>query len=196
MLIFYDSLARTSYVKMIDVWLIFCLLIPLAEVLFHAVLDKYRDDRTKRLDIGCVNRAPDVRCGITQPVCQAFLAISVQIRHRARGGRAPAPGQDGSKICHHSEGESEKEEGNSRLPTNLGNGWVSLFLHFLCPRFLLHWNCILIIDGSLRMLSDKVNREIYVRLQISSISLPDTIRTVEPIKKHKMDLIKGNPWRK
>lgn len=77
MLIFYDSLARTSYVKMIDVWLIFCLLIPLAEVLFHAVLDKYRDDRTKRLDIGCVNRAPDVRCGITQPVCQAFLAIDL-----------------------------------------------------------------------------------------------------------------------
>ena len=27
---------------MIDIWLIFCLLIPLAEILFHAVLDNYR----------------------------------------------------------------------------------------------------------------------------------------------------------
>ena len=38
------SMPRTSYVKMIDIWLIFCLLLPLAEVLFHAVLDKYRYD--------------------------------------------------------------------------------------------------------------------------------------------------------
>ena len=37
-----DSMPRTSYVKMIDIWLIFCLLIPLVEVLFHAMLDKYR----------------------------------------------------------------------------------------------------------------------------------------------------------
>ena len=27
---------------MIDIWLIFCLLLPLTEVLYHAVLDKYR----------------------------------------------------------------------------------------------------------------------------------------------------------
>ena len=39
-----DSMPRTSYVKMSDIWLIFCLLVPLAEVLFHAVLDKYRYD--------------------------------------------------------------------------------------------------------------------------------------------------------
>ena len=29
---------------MIDIWLIFCLLIPLVEVMFHAMLDKYRYD--------------------------------------------------------------------------------------------------------------------------------------------------------
>ena len=64
---------------MIDVWLIFCLLIPLAEVLFHAVLDKYRDDRTERLelDIGCVNLAPKPRY---RNLKQAFLDINVQIR--------------------------------------------------------------------------------------------------------------------
>ena len=39
-----DSMPRTSYVKMIDIWLIFCLLIPLVEVMFHAMLDKYRYD--------------------------------------------------------------------------------------------------------------------------------------------------------
>ena len=39
-----DSMPRTSYVKMIDIWLIFCLLIPLAEVLFHAMLDNYRHE--------------------------------------------------------------------------------------------------------------------------------------------------------
>ena len=37
-----DSMPRTSYIKMIDIWLIFCLLIPLAEVLFHAMVDKFR----------------------------------------------------------------------------------------------------------------------------------------------------------
>ena len=37
-----DSMPRTSYIKMIDMWLIFCLLIPLAEVLFHAMVDKFR----------------------------------------------------------------------------------------------------------------------------------------------------------
>ena len=46
-----DSMPRTSYVKMIDVWLISCLTIPLAEVLFHAVLDKYRDELTKELEL-------------------------------------------------------------------------------------------------------------------------------------------------
>ena len=46
-----DSMPRTSYVKMIDVWLISCLTIPLAEVLFHLVVDKYRDDLTKDLEL-------------------------------------------------------------------------------------------------------------------------------------------------
>ena len=37
-----DSMPRTAYVKMIDIWLLFCLTIPLLEIMFHAILDKYR----------------------------------------------------------------------------------------------------------------------------------------------------------
>ncbi len=37
-----DSQPRTSYVKMIDIWLIFSLLVPFAEVLLHSVLDMLR----------------------------------------------------------------------------------------------------------------------------------------------------------
>ena len=37
-----DSMPRTAYVKMIDIWLLFCLTIPLLEIIFHAILDKYR----------------------------------------------------------------------------------------------------------------------------------------------------------
>ena len=37
-----ESMPRTSYIKMVDVWLLFCLLMPLMEVIFHAMVDKYR----------------------------------------------------------------------------------------------------------------------------------------------------------
>lgn len=37
-----ESMPRTSYIKMVDIWLLFCLLMPLMEVIFHALLDKYR----------------------------------------------------------------------------------------------------------------------------------------------------------
>ena len=37
-----ESMPRTSYIKMVDAWLLFCLLMPLLEVIFHAMLDKYR----------------------------------------------------------------------------------------------------------------------------------------------------------
>ena len=58
-----DSMPRTSYVKMIDIWLIFCLLIPLAEVLFHAMVDQYRYE-IETEDAGVVllsNVGPDMQ---------------------------------------------------------------------------------------------------------------------------------------
>ena len=39
-----ESMPRTSYIKMVDAWLLFCLLMPLLEVIFHAIVDKYRYD--------------------------------------------------------------------------------------------------------------------------------------------------------
>ncbi len=42
-----DSQPRTAYIKLMDIWLIFCLLIPFAEVLLHALLDTYRKGRLK-----------------------------------------------------------------------------------------------------------------------------------------------------
>ena len=38
-----NSLPQTSYIKMIDMWLIFSLLIPFSEVLLHTLLDSLRD---------------------------------------------------------------------------------------------------------------------------------------------------------
>ena len=50
---------RTSYIKMVDVWLLFCLLMPLLEVIFHAMVDKYRYElemeEVALKDMYCVN---------------------------------------------------------------------------------------------------------------------------------------------
>ena len=37
-----DSLPRTSYVKLIDIWLIFNLLVPFTDVLLHTIIDSLR----------------------------------------------------------------------------------------------------------------------------------------------------------
>lgn len=37
-----NSLPKTSYVKMIDIWLIFCLCVPFVEVIIHTVIDSLR----------------------------------------------------------------------------------------------------------------------------------------------------------
>lgn len=37
-----DSLPRTSYVKLIDIWLIFNLLVPFVDVLLHTIIDALR----------------------------------------------------------------------------------------------------------------------------------------------------------
>lgn len=39
-----DSLPRTAYIKMIDIWFMFCLIVPLFEVLYHALMDKLQYD--------------------------------------------------------------------------------------------------------------------------------------------------------
>jgi hypothetical protein len=39
-----DSQPRTAYVKMMDIWLIFSLLIPFAEVILQTIMDMYRAD--------------------------------------------------------------------------------------------------------------------------------------------------------
>ena len=39
---FHCRLAKTSYLKMIDIWLIFCLLIPFVEVILHTIMDSMR----------------------------------------------------------------------------------------------------------------------------------------------------------
>lgn len=39
-----DSLPKTSYIKMIDIWLLFCLLIPFFEVLLHTFIDGLRHE--------------------------------------------------------------------------------------------------------------------------------------------------------
>jgi hypothetical protein len=38
-----NSLPRTSYVKLVDIWLIFSLLVPFVEVIIHTVIDILRN---------------------------------------------------------------------------------------------------------------------------------------------------------
>ena len=48
-----DSLPRTSYVKLIDIWLIFNLLVPFIDVLLHTIIDALRTN--------CSNVGSDVK---------------------------------------------------------------------------------------------------------------------------------------
>ena len=73
-----DSMPRTSYIKMIDIWLIFCLLIPLVEVLFHAMLDKYRYEIELK-DTGVVRLSkvgPDMTTEPINPVEEKKKALN------------------------------------------------------------------------------------------------------------------------
>jgi hypothetical protein len=47
-----DSLPKTAYVKMIDIWLIFVQLVPWLEVLLHTAMDLMRTDDTEEEDEG------------------------------------------------------------------------------------------------------------------------------------------------
>ena len=46
-----NSLPRTSYVKLIDVWLIFNLLVPFIDVLLHTIIDVIRNDYDPTIDV-------------------------------------------------------------------------------------------------------------------------------------------------
>ena len=46
-----NSLPRTSYVKLIDVWLIFNLLVPFIDVLLHTIIDIIRNDYDPTIDV-------------------------------------------------------------------------------------------------------------------------------------------------
>ena len=45
-----DSLPKTSYIKMIDIWLIFNLFIPFTEVLLHTYIDSLRQDIDRKVN--------------------------------------------------------------------------------------------------------------------------------------------------
>lgn len=45
-----DSLPKTSYIKMIDIWLIFNLFIPFAEVLLHTFIDSLREEESREVN--------------------------------------------------------------------------------------------------------------------------------------------------
>ena len=52
-----NNLPKTSYVKMIDVWLIFSQLIPFAEVLLHTLMDSMRQEDDREINHHGVVRA-------------------------------------------------------------------------------------------------------------------------------------------
>ena len=45
-----NSLPTTAYVKMIDVWLLFCLFIPFLEVILHTYMDTLREDMERNVN--------------------------------------------------------------------------------------------------------------------------------------------------
>ena len=45
-----NNLPKTSYVKMVDVWLIFNLLLPFIEVLVHTYMDTLRNDEEREIN--------------------------------------------------------------------------------------------------------------------------------------------------
>ena len=47
-----DSLPKTSYIKMIDVWLIANLFVPFAETILHTVIDRLREEVEKEDEDG------------------------------------------------------------------------------------------------------------------------------------------------
>ncbi len=46
----FNSLPSTAYVKLIDIWLIFNLFVPFAEVLFHTYIDSLREDHDRSIN--------------------------------------------------------------------------------------------------------------------------------------------------
>ena len=46
----FNDLPKTSYIKMIDIWLIFNLLFPFIEVLLHTYMDLLRDDEDRNIN--------------------------------------------------------------------------------------------------------------------------------------------------
>ena len=45
-----NNLPKTSYMKMVDVWLLFNLLLPFIEVLIHTYMDTLRDDEEREIN--------------------------------------------------------------------------------------------------------------------------------------------------
>ena len=45
-----SALPETAYIKMIDVWLLFCILIPFFEVLLHTWMDTLRQDQKRKIN--------------------------------------------------------------------------------------------------------------------------------------------------
>ena len=45
-----NNLPKTSYIKMMDIWLIFNLLLPFMEVLLHTYIDYLRNDEDREIN--------------------------------------------------------------------------------------------------------------------------------------------------
>ncbi len=45
-----NSLPTTSYIKMVDIWLLFCLFIPFLEVILHTYMDTLREDMERNVN--------------------------------------------------------------------------------------------------------------------------------------------------
>ena len=80
-----STLPETAYVKMIDVWLLFCILVPFFEVLLHIWMDTLRMDENRQVNNHGQPRSAGIKKGLVkvQPLDKNLVHRNEQIQVNA-----------------------------------------------------------------------------------------------------------------
>ena len=57
----FNNLPKTAYIKMIDIWFIFCMIIPFAEVLLQTYIESLRARAGQSISVNHHGRAVDIK---------------------------------------------------------------------------------------------------------------------------------------
>ena len=80
-----SSLPETAYVKMVDIWLLFCILVPFCEVLLHTWMDTLRVDDDRQVNSHGQPRSAGKKKGVlkVQPHDQGLVHRNEQVQQSA-----------------------------------------------------------------------------------------------------------------